>query len=212
MSSEPDREPTLWEQKLAVEPGHSAWYVKRFRRLAADGVDIVGEGRTVDAMIDRRSRVLDAGCGPGRVGGHLHTVGHTVVGVDIDPVLIEAAEHDHPGPTWLVGDLSTLDLEARGIPEPFDGIVCAGNVLPFAAPSSRGEILRRFWEHLAPGGRAIIGFGTDRGYAVDTFREHAEAAGFDEDLLLSTWDLRPYAADSDFIVAILRRGAGAPSA
>ena len=74
-----------------------------------------------------------------------------------------------------------------------------------------GEILRRFWEHLAPGGRAIIGFGTDRGYAVDTFREHAESAGFDEDLLLSTWDLRPYAADSDFIVAILRRGGTEPA-
>ena len=71
MSSEPDREPTLWEQKLAVEPGHSAWYVKRFRRLAADGVDIVGEGRTVDAMIDRRSRVLDAGCGSGRLSAAL---------------------------------------------------------------------------------------------------------------------------------------------
>jgi len=43
---------------------------------------------------------------------------------------------------------------------------------------------------------------------VDTFREHAAAAGFHEDLLLSTWDLRPYAASSDFLVAILRRGSG----
>jgi SAM-dependent methyltransferase len=208
MSTDPAREPTLWEQKLAVEPGHSAWYVKRFRRLASDGVDIVGEARTVDAMLDRRSRVLDAGCGPGRVGGHLHLAGHTVVGVDIDPVLIEAAEHDHPGPTWLVGDLAVLDLAARGIPEPFDVVVSAGNVLPFAAPSTRADILRRFWEHLTPGGRAIIGFGTDRDYEVDTFREHAAAAGFHEDLLLSTWDLRPYAASSDFLVAILRRGSG----
>ena len=197
MSTDPAREPTLWEQKLAVDPGHSSWYVKRFRRLASDGVDIVGEARTVDAMLDRRSRVLDAGCGPGRVGGHLHAAGHTVVGVDIDPVLIEAAEHDHPGPTWLVGDLAVLDLAARGIPEPFDVVVSAGNVLPFAAPSTR-----------APGGRAIIGFGTDRGYEADTFREHAAAAGFHEDLLLSTWDLRPYAASSDFLVAVLRRGSG----
>ncbi len=206
MSAEPAREPSLWEQKIAVDPGHSAWYVNRFRRLEADGVDIVGEARTVDAMLDRRSRVLDAGCGPGRVGGYLHRVGHTVVGVDLDPVLIEAAELDHPGPTWLVGDLSALDLAARGIPDPFDVIVCAGNVLPFAAPSSRAEILRRFREHLVLGGRAIVGFGTDRDYPVEEFRDHAAAAGFDEDLLLSTWDLRPYAADSDFIVAILRRG------
>jgi len=123
-------------------------------------------------------------------------------------VLIEAAEHDHPGPTWLVGDLAVLDLAARGIPEPFDVVVSAGNVLPFAAPSTRADILRRFWEHLAPGGRAIIGFGTDRGYEADTFREHAAAAGFHEDLLLSTWDLRPYAASSDFLVAVLRRGSG----
>ena len=76
------------------------------------------------------------------------------------------------------------------------------------APSTRADILRRFWAHLAPGGRAIIGFGTDRGYEADTFREHAAAAGFHEDLLLSTWDLRPYAATSDFPVAVLRRGSG----
>mgnify|MGYP000966424667 CR=1 FL=1 len=208
MSTEPIREPSLWEQKIAMDPGHSAWYIKRFRQLAADGIDIVGEARTVDAMLDRRSRVLDAGCGPGRIGGHLHTAGHTVVGVDIDPALIEAAEHDHPGPTWLVGDLSVLDLPARGIPEPFDVAVCAGNVLPFAAPSTRGAILRRLWAHLVPGGRAVIGFGTDRDYAVEQFREHAAAAGFREELLLATWDLRPYAADSDFLVAILRRGPG----
>ena len=53
-------------------------------------------------------RVLDAGCGPGRVGAHLHEVGHEVVGVDADPVLIAAAEEDHPGPRWLVEDLAEL--------------------------------------------------------------------------------------------------------
>src|SRR3712207_7124098 len=40
-------------------------YVQRFRTLAAQGNDIVGEARLVDAMLPRGSRVLDAGCGPG---------------------------------------------------------------------------------------------------------------------------------------------------
>src|SRR3712207_7319266 len=37
-----------------------------------------------------------------------------------DPVLIEAAREDHPGPHWIVGDLAELDLPALGISEPFD--------------------------------------------------------------------------------------------
>ena len=202
-----ERIPTLWEAKLAADPGHSRWYIDRFRGLVADGMDIVGEGRTIDAMVPRGSRILDAGCGFGRVGGYLASVGHTVVGVDVDPTLIEAAREDHPAATWIAGDLAGLDLAAHGIPDPFEAIVCAGNVLPFAAPSTRGEILARFARHLAPGGRAVVGFGTDREYAVPEFLGHVDAAGLVPELLLSTWDLVPYRADADFIVAILRRAA-----
>ena len=152
----------------------------------------------------RGSRVLDAGCGPGRTGGWLARAGHVVVGVDVDPVLIAAAEEDHPGPRWLVGDLAELDLPARGIPEPFDVVVCAGNVVAFLAPSTRVAVLQRLRAHVAPGGRAVIGFGAGRGYAFDEFRDDARAAGWAEDLLLSTWDLRPFTPESDFLVAALR--------
>lgn len=196
---------TLWERKIAADPGHSAWYVERFRRLQADGVDIVGEARTIDAMLPRGSHVLDAGCGFGRVGGHLAALGHTVVGVDIDPHLVATAAADHPGATWRVGDLAALDLATHGILEPFDAIVCAGNVLTFVAPGSHRAVLAGFRRHLAPEGRAVVGFGTDRGYAVSDFLTDVAASGLTPELLLATWDLRPYAADSDFLVAILRR-------
>ena len=179
-------------------------YVQRFRTLAEQGMDLVGEARLVDAMLPRGSRVLDAGCGPGRVGAHLHQVGHRVVGVDVDPVLVAAAEEDHPGPRWLVGDLAELDLPAQGIDEPFDAIVSAGNVMAFLAPSTRGAVLRRLRAHVAAGGRAVIGFGAGRGYGFDEFLDDARAAGWAPDLLLSTWDLRPFTPDADFLVAVLR--------
>jgi SAM-dependent methyltransferase len=155
-------------------------------------------------MVPRGARILDAGCGTGRIGGYLAEAGHTVVGVDVDPVLVAAAEEDHPGPRWLVDDLAGLDLPARGIPEPFDAIVCPGNVMTFLAPSTRVEVLRRLRAHVTPSGRAVIGFGAGRGYPFDEFLDDARTAGWTPDLLLATWDLRPFRPESDFLVAILR--------
>ena len=64
-------------------------------------------------------------------------------------------------------------------------------------------MLRRFAGHLAAGGRAIIGFGAGRGYEFPEFLADANAAGLELDQAFSTWDLRPFLPDSDFLVAIL---------
>src|SRR5690625_3063597 len=141
-------EKSLWARKVEQNPEHSHWYVQRFRSMAAAGADLHGEARLVDAMAERSSRILDAGCGPGRVGGELAQRGHHVVGVDVDPVLIEAAEADYPGPTWVAQDLAELDLHENA--DPFDIIVAAGNVMTFLAPSTRREVLSRLGDHLAP--------------------------------------------------------------
>lgn len=198
-----------WLQRIAERPDHSQWYVERFRTMAAEGADLDGEARLIDAMAPRGARILDAGCGPGRTGGYLHRCGHTVVGVDLDPVLIAAAEEDHPGPTWLVGDLAELDLPAWGIPEPFDLIVAAGNVMAFLDPATRRIVLARLGDHLADDGRAVIGFGAGRDYPFDEFFEDVAAAGLVVQHRFATWDLRPFEPDSAFLVAVLARPAGA---
>lgn len=203
-------EKSHWSKMVEANPDHSVWFVKRFRDMAAAGHDINGEARLVDAMAGRASRILDAGCGSGRVGGALARAGHDVVGVDVDPVLIEAAVEDHPGPTWLVGDLAELDLPERGVAGAFDVVVSAGNVMPFLAPSTRVEVLERFRDHLAPEGRIVVGFGAGRGYAFDDFLDDARSARLEADLLLSGWDLRPFRDDSEFLVAVLRPAATTP--
>ncbi|KGM11316.1 class I SAM-dependent methyltransferase [Cellulomonas bogoriensis] len=199
------RRQSRWEAKVAADPEHSHWYVERFRTMRAEGADLAGEARMVDAMVPRGSRVLDAGCGPGRVGAELAARGHDVVGVDVDPVLIEAAEADHPGPRWVVGDLAELDLAAQGITDPFDVIVCAGNVMTFLADGTHRDVLAGFAAHLAPEGRAVVGFGAGRGYAFETFFADVEGAGLRLDVALGTWDLRPFTPRSDFLVAVLTR-------
>lgn len=197
--------PTRWATDTG--PEHSQWYVDRFRQLAADGVDLAGEARLVDALVPPRSRILDAGCGTGRVGAELAARGHTVLGVDADPVLIEAARADHPGPRWLVADLSELDLAAAGEPEPFDAAVLAGNVMTFVASGTEVAVLRRVAAHLRPDGVVAVGFGTDRGYPLRVFDAHVAAAGLLPEHRFATWDLRPWRDDADFAVSVLRRPA-----
>jgi len=199
--------PNRWIELTERNPEHSSWYIERFRSKAAAGEDLDGEARLVDAMVARGSRVLDAGCGPGRVGGHLARAGHEVVGVDIDPVLIAAAEHDHPGPTWLVADLAELDLRSMGIEEGFDLVVCAGNVMTFLDPDTRQPVLERLAAHLRDGGRIVTGFGSGRDYSFAEFFDDVDQVGLVAEVLLSSWDLRPFRTESDFLVAVLSHAA-----
>jgi SAM-dependent methyltransferase len=192
-----------WLQLLEDNPGHSAWYVERFRTMAAEGRDLHGEARLVDALAPREARILDAGCGPGRVGGRLAELGHDVVGVDLDRALIAAAEEDHPGPAWHVRDLSTVDPAAEGWAGTFDVVVSAGNVMPFLDPATRRRVLANLAACLAPSGRLVVGFGAGRGYEFEDFFADAIAVGLREDLRLATWDLRPFEPSADFVVAVL---------
>ncbi len=197
-----------WLRRLDEDPDHSDWYIERFRRMAAEGIDLHGEARFVDAMLERHARVLDAGCGPGRVGGRLAELGHDVVGVDLDPTLIAAAEHDHPGPRWCVGDLADLDADgfaALDVEPGFDVVVCAGNVMGFLDPDTRRRVLTNLAAVLGEGGRLVTGFGSGGDYPFSEFFDDVAAVGLDVELRLSTWDLRPFTDRSDFLVAVVSR-------
>jgi 2-polyprenyl-3-methyl-5-hydroxy-6-metoxy-1,4-benzoquinol methylase len=180
---------------------HAQWYIERFRRMAAEGDDLAGEARFLDALLTRGSRVLDAGCGTGRLSGALQARGHEVVGVDVDPALIEAAEADHPGPHYVVADLAELALDQ----DPFDAALLAGNVLVFVAPGSEQTVLRRVADQVRPDGVVVTGFATDREYQLDAFDRDCVDAGLVLEHRFATWDLRPWRHDAPWAVTVLRR-------
>lgn len=198
-----------WKNIVEADPEHSRRYAKRWEDMVAEGVDIDGEARLVDAMAPRGSRILDVGCGQGRMGAYLHQRGHRVTGVDIDPYLIEKARESCPDATWEVADLAS-DGWAAG---PFDLAVSAGNVLAFVDPADRGAVLANLAARLETAtddvegrpGRLVVGFGLDRGWTRVQFDLDAEAAGLRVEQRWSTWDLQPFDDDNGFMVAVLVR-------
>ena len=157
-----------WLEETGGARGSS--YDEAFRELAEHGVDVHGEAAYVDALLPPRARVLDAGCGTGRVALELARRGHLVTGVDSDPSMLAVARAQ-PGVVWVDGDLATLDLG-----EPFDLVVAAGNVVVFLAPGTESAVLGRLAAHLLPDGLLVSGWRTDR-LAVPAYDVWVAGAG-----------------------------------
>lgn len=207
--SEPDTggmsapQENVWTSVTSRNPDHAVNYAERWRNMERMGHDIHGEARLIDAMAERGARILDAGCGSGRLGGYLARRGHSVIGIDLDPYLIEVAKEDHPLAQWVQGDLATFQLQGPDGLATFDHIVSAGNVMTFLAGHERLPALTRIREHLAFEGRFTVGFGAGRNYDFDEFEADANEAGLVIDARYSSWQLDPPAGG--FLVAILSR-------
>ncbi len=131
-------------------------YAQRFADLAESGADVHGEARLIAGLLTPGSRVLDAGCGAGRVAIELSRRGHSCVGVDVDDSMLAVARRQSSEVDWVAADLASLELS-----EQFDLVVAAGNVVPLLASGTEAATVRRLAAHLAPHGVLVAGFGLD---------------------------------------------------
>ena len=185
-----------WREETGGERGPS--YDAAFAALAASGVDVHGEADRVAALAPPGGRVLDAGCGTGRVAVELARRGFSCTGVDDDASMLDVARRS-PGVRWLEADLATLALDTS-----FDVVVAAGNVVVYLAEGTEQEVLRRLAGHLVPGGLLVSGWRTDR-MAAPAYDALASAAGLVPVERWSTWDADPWSDDADWCVAVHRR-------
>lgn len=182
-------------------------YAYRFVKIAERGDDIDGEARFVDAVADRGSTILDAGCGTGRVAAALARAGHRAVGVDADPTLVGKGREFYPDLPLAHQDLFELTpaaLRGHGLPAAYDLVVCAGNVMLFLAAGTEGEVVRRLAGVLRPGGRAVFGFFAGRDYGLDDLDRDATAAGWALEHRFATWQLDAFGPESDWAVSVFR--------
>ncbi len=174
-------------------------YATRWDRMAAEGHDVHGEADLV--MRFEPDRVLDAGCGAGRVAIELARRGVDVVGVDLDPDLLDRARRRAPALNWIRADLAELDIERT-----FDVVVAAGNVLPFVRPDRRAAAVAGAARHLGAGGLLVVGATLAPGWpTVEDHDRWCVAAGLELVDRHATWSGDAFAHGSDYVVHVHRR-------
>lgn len=184
---------TRWSLERTEEDSRA--YVERFRELDSSGADMHGEARFVDAVLPRGARVVDAGCGTGRLAAELTRRGHVVTAVDLDPILVAEAR-THGTFEVVEGDLAAVSLPTSS----FDAVVAAGNVMVFLAPGTERTVLSSWRDALVAGGMLIVGFATDRPYSVDDAEADLFSVGFTAVQRFSTWSVQHWDPASEWVV------------
>ncbi|MEP6833770.1 MAG: class I SAM-dependent methyltransferase [Gemmatimonas sp.] len=98
------------------------------------------------------SRLLEIGCGTGRVAGPLVSLGYDVVGIDINEDALRVAEIQAPGPKYIVLD----QRDVAQLPRTFDAALLLWNSIGFRSRANDEHILRGVATVLRPGGKFLI--------------------------------------------------------
>lgn len=202
-----DERETRWSQIGGVSGEE---YAARFAELARSGADLHGEASFCAAMLPPGARVLDAGCGTGRVAIRLDELGFSCVGVDVDESMLAVARRAAPQVPWHRADLATLTPADLAGAAGFDLVVMAGNVVPLLAEGTVGRSVAALAALLRPGGLLVAGFGLDPAHLpprcpvtpLEDYDEAARSAGLSLQARYSTWDGAPFDPAEGYAVSV----------
>ncbi|UGT70700.1 class I SAM-dependent methyltransferase [Nocardia gipuzkoensis] len=142
-------------------------YTELFRHhLAGATLDRAMLGAFAESVAGNGSGpIADLGCGPGRITGHLASLGARVFGIDLSPRMVQLARVDYPQLSFAQGSVEQLPLGN----EVLGGIV-AWYSLIHTPPERVPHVLNEFYRVLASKGHVLLAFQTaDQPDAVEAF-------------------------------------------
>ncbi|MEN3274082.1 MAG: hypothetical protein V7636_2843 [Actinomycetota bacterium] len=102
---------------------------------------------------DLAARVLELGCGAGRLTGHLLEVASDVEVVDVSSTMLDACLRAYPGAHGSLGDIRDLS----GFPDAaYDAIVAGYGVIDVLGDEARRATLTEIRRMLVPGGLLVL--------------------------------------------------------
>lgn len=209
--TEPSEGETRWSRVRQLSGDE---YAAHFAELARSGRDVHGEASFVAALVSPGARVLDAGCGTGRVGIRLEGLGYDVVGADVDESMLEVARRTAPQVPWHRADLSRLTPADLDGATDFDLVVMAGNVVPLLGEGTLPRTMRALADLVRPGGLVVAGFGLDAGHLpprcpvtpLGEYDDACAAAGLTRRERFSTWEAAPFDEAEGYVVSVHVKG------
>ena len=136
------------------------------------------------------ARILDAGCGAGRMSRYLKDRGCSVQGIDGSPGMVAMARRDHPDIHFSVADLASTPFADNS----FAGVMLWYSIIhtpPANLPGVLAEVVRL----VRPGGHLLVGF--QSGTGIRDVAPAYRARGHEI-------SLERYCYTADEVVAVLR--------
>ena len=188
-------------------PDYAEKYAERFRAMAARGDDVHGEATFVTELVDPPARVLDAGCGTGRVAIRLAELGYDVVGVDLDACMLARPARRRRTST---GGSATSRSSTPASSSTSSWSRATPSRCWSRTPSRSAAT--HLAEQLDESGLLVCGFGLDAahlpgGCPVTPLADvdaAFEAAGLEPVDRFSTWDRAPYDENAGYVVTVHR--------
>jgi SAM-dependent methyltransferase len=198
---------------LATRTRTGEEYDAPYEARAAAGSNVHGEADLLTTLLQAMApqpgvgmpyRVLDAGCGTGRIAIELARRGVAVVGVDLDAVMLTQARARAPQLDWRQGDLAAIDLGLC-----FDAVLLAGNVMIYLTPGTEAATLDNLARHLEPGGLVVAAFELPAPswsrLTLEVYDRLAAAAGLNLVARWSTWQQGAWRPEDRYAVSVHRR-------
>ena len=122
-----------------VETTETGWYFTPFEKWSDVEKEVAGHAQ---------GRVLEVGCGGGRISKHLESMGLEVIGIDISPLALEAARR------YGASDCRLMDARELDFPENyFDTASLLGNGLGLGGDvDDSRQLLSNLSRAVRPGG------------------------------------------------------------
>jgi SAM-dependent methyltransferase len=133
--------------ELDLHEGYAQWSATYDRPLRLFSIEEPPVRRRLDALPP--GEILDAACGTGRYAAYLAARGHSVIGVDQSPAMLDLARAKLPGRRFVPGQLTDLPLDDASV----DAAVCALALVHVPEPARAVAELARV---VRPGGRIVI--------------------------------------------------------
>lgn len=153
-------------RSMTTEPIHVAETRAAYDTVAVDYATLL-EGELARNPLDRAllghfaelvlteggGPVVDVGCGPGRITGHLGALGLDVSGIDLSPGMVAEARRRHPDVDFRVGSLAALDLADASMA----GVVAWYSII-HTPPEHLPEVFAELRRVLRPEGLLLLAF------------------------------------------------------